>query len=103
MLLSSCGILGLLDGGAAAKYAAAMGNVKEGMPQKDINQLLGPPDYRRFDAGLEEWEYVTAYSQVINRVIIIRFIDGEVTGMDTFTRPVPHNPHHHNTGTGGGK
>lgn len=57
--------------------------VKEGMKQVEIKKILGTPDFRRFDGKYEEWEYRS------NIICVIRFYNGEVTGMDTFNTPVP--------------
>lgn len=31
--------------------------VQQGMTTEEIGQLLGKPDFRRFDGSLEQWEY----------------------------------------------
>lgn len=68
--------------------------VYEGMPRQEVLDLLGVPDCRRFDGGLDEWEYTRILSQTEKRVVIIRFASERVTGMDTFRAPVG-NPHSH--------
>ncbi|WP_288150288.1 DUF4476 domain-containing protein [Phocaeicola sartorii] len=69
-LVSSCGLTA----------SNAIMKVQRGMFQEEVSQLLGSPDFRRFDNGSEQWEYTTA----ANKVIIIDFIDGMVTNMDSF-------------------
>ena len=31
--------------------------VQQGMTQRDVESILGKPDYRRFDGDMEEWEF----------------------------------------------
>ena len=31
--------------------------VQEGMSRQEISKIFGTPEYRRFDRGMEEWEY----------------------------------------------
>lgn len=67
--------------------------VQRGMSQEEVSHLLGKPDFRRFDNGSEQWEYTkTNMSTAANTVIIIDFVDGMVTNMDSFesnTTPPP--------------
>lgn len=59
--------------------------VQRGMSQEEVSHLLGKPDFRRFDNGSEQWEYTkTNVSTAANTVIIIDFVDGMVTNMDSF-------------------
>ena len=59
--------------------------VQRGMSQEEVSHLLGKPDFRRFDNGSEQWEYTkTNMSTAANTVIIIDFVDGMVTNMDSF-------------------
>ena len=44
--------------------------VQEGMSRQEISKIFGTPEYRRFDRGMEEWEY---------RSLSL------ISGMDTFT------------------
>ena len=60
--------------------------VQRGMSQEEVSHLLGKPDFRRFDNG-----YGTSGNiprpicpQLTNTVIIIDFVDGMVTNMDSF-------------------
>lgn len=79
----------LFAGCGSSSFSANLMTIGEGMPQEKVRELLGNPDYRRFDRDLEEWEYVKGYSQEENKIILIRFIDKKVTGMDTFLRRIP--------------
>lgn len=69
--LVSCGIMKL--------SRDAMMEVEKGMHKTEVVNLLGQPDYRRFDKDWEEWEYRNAYT-----VLIIRMEDDRVVGMDSF-------------------
>ena len=72
--------------------------VQEGMSRQEISNIFGTPDYRRFDRGVEEWEYHRL--SVIGgetKITVITFDEGRVSGMNTFVRevythpaPVPH-------------
>ncbi|HJD77265.1 DUF4476 domain-containing protein [Bacteroides reticulotermitis] len=70
--------------------------VQEGMSQREVQGLLGTPDYRRFDGYLEEWEFYRENGNVLisaPMTILIQFVDGEVTRMNTYagygSTPVP--------------
>lgn len=60
--------------------------VQEGMSRQEISKIFGTPEYRRFDRGMEEWEY-RSLSLISGeyKVVVITFEDGRVSGMDTFT------------------
>ena len=72
--------------------------VQEGMSRQEISKIFGTPDYRRFDRGVEEWEYHRL--SVIGgetKITVITFDEGRVSGMNTLVRevythpaPVPH-------------
>lgn len=87
LLLGSCG---------TSTFTTNLMNIQEGTSQKEVKELLGVPDYRRFDGGFEEWEYVRAYSQTENKIVLVRFTNERVTGMDTFLRRIPRQPQKHN-------
>lgn len=88
--------LGLVVSSCFTSYVSnskVMG-VTRGMLHQDVESILGKPDYRRFDGALEEWEYhkISSVVYATPMTIIVSFIDGRVTGMDTFGghgRPVP--------------
>lgn len=65
--------------------------IQRGMSQEEVIHLLGEPDFRRFDNGSEQWEYTKANMSIVtNMVIIIDFVDGVVTNMDSFNpNPTP--------------
>lgn len=60
--------------------------VQGGMSRQEISKIFGTPEYRRFDRGMEEWEY-RSLSLISGeyKVVVITFEDGRVSGMDTFT------------------
>lgn len=68
--------------------------VQEGMSKQEIIRIFGTPEYRRFDRGIEEWEY-RSLSMVTGeyKVTVITFDDGRVSGMDTYnTRDMNGHP-----------
>ncbi len=69
--------------------------VVEGMKQNEVKELLGTPTHRRFDQGVEEWEYIQQYTTGMQRVVIVGFADGRVTSMDSFETPIPKTPQNH--------
>lgn len=60
--------------------------VQEGMTRQNVESILGQPDYRRFDGGIEEWEYrrISSVLYQTSMTIIISFEEGRVIGMNTF-------------------
>lgn len=59
--------------------------VEEGMSRQEITKIFGTPEFRRFDRGMEEWEYrklIVLTGDV--KVTVITFEDGKVCGMNTF-------------------
>ena len=78
--------------------SAGCGSMNKIMKVQEISKIFGTPDYRRFDRGMEEWEYHSL--SVIGgetKITVITFDEGRVSGMNTFVRevythpaPVPH-------------
>lgn len=67
--------------------------VQEGMSKQEIAKIFGTPDYRRFNRGIEEWEYRTlSVVTALYKVTVIAFEDGRVSGMNTFTEEVHESP-----------
>ncbi|WP_195530281.1 DUF4476 domain-containing protein [Phocaeicola vulgatus] len=58
--------------------------VQQGMTTEEIGQLLGKPDFRRFDGSLEQWEYQSGGIATSCKFLIIEFRNGMVTNMDSF-------------------
>lgn len=70
----------------------AMMKVRKGMSQSEVKHALGTPEYRRFNQGIEQWEYL--HQNLLTgqqKVIIVDFADGEVVNMDSFNadQPIP--------------
>ena len=70
--------------------------VQQGMTQRDVESILGKPDYRRFDGDMEEWEFHRDNGTPVLTsepvTIIVQFVNREVVSMDTFKgygRPAP--------------
>lgn len=62
-------------------------DIQEGMSQREVQAILGTPDYRRFDGYLEEWEFLRDNGNVListAMTIVVQFVDGEVTRMNTY-------------------
>lgn len=60
--------------------------IETGMSPQEVTDLLGKPEYRRLDYGLEEWEF-QKYLNALDKeptVIIIRFEDNQLVYMDSF-------------------
>lgn len=51
---------------------------------EEIGQLLGKPDFRRFDGSLEQWEYQSGGIATSCKFLIIEFRNGKVTSMDSY-------------------
>lgn len=68
--------------------------VQQGMSQKNVEKILGKPDYRRFDGDMEEWEFhrVSSVLYATSMRIIVFFADGRVVSMDTFNGDVRPHP-----------
>ena len=71
--------------------------VQQGMTQRDVESILGKPDYRRFDGDMEEWEFHRDNGTPVltsePMTIIVQFANKKVISMDTFKgygRPSPH-------------
>lgn len=84
-------LLMVLGSSCSRSYYISKKNVMDihsGMTQQEVQTILGKPDYRRFNGGMEEWEFyrddgtpVVVPSPI---TIIVQFINKEVISMDTF-------------------
>lgn len=62
--------------------------VQEGMTKQEVTTLFGVPEYRRFDGGIEEWEYqILSVITGDTKVVVITFDRDRVSGMNTFKIP----------------
>lgn len=70
--------------------------VKRGMTQTEVREILGKPSYQRFNEEIEQWEYQKTHAiSGQETTILVDFIDGHVSSMDSFgttPRPVPAPP-----------
>ena len=89
--------LALSTAGCAALVSTpkAISEIKPGMSAGQIKRLMGRPDLRRFGNSYEEWEYQRTISQNSYNVIIIKFDNGDVTGMDSYRVDNPAIPPMH--------
>lgn len=94
-----CLAVGLLVSSCFTSYVSTkqVMNIHQGMSQREVEAILGKPDYRRFDGDMEEWEFRrNSGTPVLTEepmTIIVQFSNGEVLSMDTFGgygRPSPH-------------
>lgn len=82
--LSGCGTL---NGSYNAKKVM---NVEIGMSKSEISRLFGEPSYRRLDSEKEEWEYQSLNLMKEGMdVLIIGFVNGKVSDMNSFFLPKP--------------
>lgn len=59
--------------------------IEKGMSKREITNLLGNPDYRRFDHEYEQWEFIKVDPLYGTRtIILVDFLDDKVTNMDSF-------------------
>lgn len=77
IVLSSCGSM--------MGSSSGLMKIQKGMVHDEVSQILGKPDFRRFDENGEQWEYTktnpfTGY----NTQIIVDFTDGRVSNMNSF-------------------
>ena len=86
----------------------AIFKIEKGMSKREITNLLGNPDFRRFDHEYEQWEFVKVDPLNGNRtVILVDFLEDRVINMDSFDSdktsqpsapPVAVYPPHNNQG-----
>lgn len=66
--------------------------IHKGMSKQEVTELLGEPQYRRFDSELEEWEYYKNLSSSGYTTIILTFDGDKVYALDSFSDPRPAAP-----------
>lgn len=71
--------------------------VRQGMSRQEVSELLGKPDYRRFEGDMEEWEFKrdagTPGWSSDPMTIVVQFVGDRVTSMNSFkTWQPPHPP-----------
>lgn len=96
-----CAALCLLLSSCFTSYVSTnrLLKVQEGMSQQEVVEILGEPDYRRFDGDMEEWEFEREKGTPVldsnPMTIIVHFVGKKVVSMDTFSsyhRPTPPHP-----------
>ncbi len=66
--------------------------IHKGMSKQEVTELLGEPQYRRFDPELEEWEYYKNLSSSGYTTVIVTFEGDKVYALDSFSDPRPPAP-----------
>lgn len=66
--------------------------ITPGMTSKEVMKIMGSPENRRFEGQYEEWEFRRTTYVGDSRVILVRFIDGKVTAMESFDVQPPIQP-----------
>lgn len=69
----------------------AIQRIEKGMSKREITNLLGNPDYRRFDHEYEQWEF-RKVDILGTTIILIDFQNDRVTNMDSFSGDVDQTP-----------
>lgn len=75
-----------------------LSSIQKGMSKQEVIDILGTPEYRRFDRNTEEWEFTRdlyGNSDYTKTQIVISFEDERVVAMDSFSKrpePVPEVP-----------
>lgn len=97
-LIAAAFIMAMASGcGIFTSTQEIVSNINKGMSIRQIERMMGLPDYRRFESDKEEWEYHTANHETYYSVVIVKFTDGVVTGLDSYrVDKMPVHPPHHN-------
>ena len=64
-------------------------SVEKGMTTEQVKAILGTPDERRMDGGVERWEYsklTNAFYQTY-KTVKVDFVNGRVTGFAAYNEP----------------
>lgn len=80
-------ITGSLFFSSCGSYKAsrdAILKIEKGMSKREITNLLGNPDFRRFDHEYEQWEFIKTDPLYGTTIIIVDFLDERVSNMDSF-------------------
>lgn len=87
VLLSTLTGCGLYD--TANQRSRLMGNLHEGMSQQEVIATLGKPEFRRFNNGIEQWEYHKTHWAGEKTVITLDFQDNKVIALDSYDGTFP--------------
>lgn len=67
-----------------------LSSIQKGMSKQEVINILGSPEFRRFDRETEEWEFTRKlYNEdaiATTTQIVISFEEGKVVAMDSFRR-----------------
>ena len=87
VLLSTLTSCGLYD--TANQRSRLMGNLHEGISQQEVIATLGNPEFRRFNNGIEQWEYHKTHIGGEKTVIILDFQNKKVIALDSYDGTFP--------------
>lgn len=71
-----------------AKHAQ---DIEAGMTKEEVKRIMGRADYRSFSGDSESWEYRKSQGCDYG-VIVVHFINGRVTTMESFLEMRPNFP-----------
>lgn len=84
MAMTSCG---LYD--TAGQRAQLMGNLHEGMTKREVAAVLGNPEFRRYNNGIEQWEFHKTHFSGAETVILLDFRNDKVISFNTYDGNYP--------------
>lgn len=84
MAMTSCG---LYD--TAGQRAQLMGNLHEGMTKREVAAVLGNPEFRRYNNGIEQWEFHKTHLSGAETVILLDFRNDKVISFNTYDGNYP--------------
>lgn len=77
--MTSCG---LYD--TAGQRAQLMENLHEGMTKREVVDLLGNPEFKRSNNGIEQWEFHKTHFSGAQTVILLDFRNDKVISFDSY-------------------
>lgn len=85
---TSCGMYDL-----AGKRSDILENLHKGMTKEEVIAELGKPEFKRFDADIEQWEYHKLhYLGEQKTIIVLDFHNGRLVTMDSYDGNYPLPP-----------
>ena len=82
--MTSCG---LYD--TAGQRAQLMENLHEGMTKREVVAILGNPEFRRSNNGIEQWEFHKTHFSGAQTVILLDFRNDKVISFDSYDGNYP--------------
>ncbi|WP_329905027.1 DUF4476 domain-containing protein [Porphyromonas pogonae] len=76
LMLTACGLM--------LNPEREMMKISKGMSSEEVRQVLGRPQFRRFNQQSEEWEYRNAHGGGVSDVYIITFENNRVVNLNSF-------------------